>query len=188
MRRLFLRLLGLLAACGPASSGETEGGATAETAAGQTAATMAGSVPTTSTSTDAVTSTSATTDASTTLATTTAVDPGDDGLADYGPCPKGDECDRCVQSEGASICGPQCLEYGPGWATERCPNSPFQLQTICPLTDEVPGVCLITCGEVSDCPDPGMLCVTCPEPFKSACDGLWGSAEKGPNICAWPAT
>lgn len=45
---------------------------------------------------------------------------------------------------------------------------------------------LIMCGDDSQCPDPGMICVTCPEVYKSACENLWGATEKGLKISAWP--
>jgi len=44
------------------------------------------------------------------------------------------------------------------------------------------------CAEDSHCPDPGMVCVACPERYKAACDSLWVFTEKGRDICAWPAT
>lgn len=181
MRRSFELGAGCLLACAPAMPGDTE-----STGATGSGATTADPVPTSSASTTGMTS--MTGSSSSTSVTTTDVTSGDDGLVDHGPCPGGTECELCVQSEGASVCAPLCPEYGPGWAGDRCPPSSFQLQTICPWEeDTVPGACLITCGDASDCPDPAMVCVLCPEPFKRACDGLWGSAEKGPNICAWPA-
>lgn len=154
-------------ACGPGVPGGSEGAsATSEMMGSETS----GGGSTSGTQTSAVTSGTS-----------------DDGLSEHGPCPNGDECSLCVQSEGASICGPECYELGPGPAPGRCPPSPVQQQSICPWESDVPGVCLIMCGVAADCPDPGMVCVVCPEPYKQACDTLWGFAGVGPNICAWPA-
>lgn len=111
--------------------------------------------------------------------------PTNDGLAEHGRCPNGDECAGCVKTEGTSVCGPTCDSYGPGFAG-RCPESDIQGQSICPWSETTPGVCLIMCGTVAHCPDPGMVCVPCPEPYTSACEGLWVYAETGPKICAWP--
>lgn len=122
------------------------------------------------------------------LATTTTTSTGgdDDWLGEHGPCPNGDECSHCVHSEGASVCGAECYELGPGFA--RCPESAVQLQSICVWADNsAPPRCLIMCAQASDCPDPGMVCVGCPAPFAQECEVLWGATEKGPNICAWPA-
>ncbi len=171
-------MIALSLACGPDAPGGTEGATTVATA------------PTTGTVevTTGMTGTTSTTAGVTSDPTTG----GGDGLAEHSVCPNGDECASdglCVQSEGASICGPQCYEFGPGPAAGRCPQSPFQVQTICTMDhdqQEMPGVCLITCGDASHCPDPGMVCVTCPDLYKYACDSLWQFAGTGPNICAWP--
>ena len=85
------------------------------------------------------------------------------------------------------MCGPACYELGPGFV--RCPESPIQEQSICAWEDEhTNAMCLIMCAEDSHCPDPGMVCVACPERYKAACDNLWVFTEKGRDICAWPAT
>lgn len=166
--------VGCALACGPGgpNGSDSAGGTSGENESGE-AATGAGSSgvdgPTTG-GTTAVGSTG----------------PAEDPLAEHMPCPNGDECSTCVQSEGASICGPECYEYGPGFA--RCQESAFRDQMACPWgVDDKPGVCLILCGDASHCPDPGMVCVACPEHYKQACDAFWMVAETGPNICAWPA-
>ncbi len=171
-----------LLACGPDAPGGSEG-ATEPVTSSQTAG--SGGVPTTGGSGDATSSSSSSSGGETSGTST-----GGDALAQHGACPGGDECSigaLCVQAEGASICGPGCAEYGPGPAAGRCPVSAFQSQSICPLTPEVPGVCLIMCEVAADCPDLGMVCVTCPEPFVFACENLWYFGGAGPNICAWPA-
>jgi hypothetical protein len=163
-------------ACAAVVLGE---GSTSDTA-GDTAseATTAGETTTADTSTgDTATPT--------TGAAASSTGPVGDGLAEHGPCPNGDECAGCVQAEGTSVCGPVCDEYGPGFAG-RCPESDIQGQSICPASDTAPGVCLIMCGTAEHCPDPGMVCVTCPAPYTSACAALWVYSEKGPKICAWP--
>lgn len=124
-----------------------------------------------------------TTTTSSTVTTQSGLGPCSD---DYGPCPANSQHERCIHSEGASICGAACAEYGPGWAPGRCQESPLVIQTICPWTDEVPGACLILCNEPADCPEPGMVCVPCPEPFRAACEAFSGWTETGPNLCAWP--
>lgn len=124
----------------------------------------------------------------TTFTSSTVTTQGESGPCgeDYGPCPPGSKDERCVRSGGASVCGAACFEYGPGFAPGRCQESPLVLQTICPWTDEVPGACLILCDEPANCPEVGMVCVPCPEPFRAACEALSGWAQTGPNLCAWP--
>jgi len=185
MRALTI-LVALSLACGPdpPSSG-TEGATTVDTGTTEAADGTSSTGATGTTGTTGTADTTGPTGDVTGAATTS----GGDGLSEHAPCPNGDECgfnQLCVQTEGASICGPECYEYGPGPAPGRCPPSPVQLQSICPWDNEVPGVCLIMCEDMSDCPDPGMVCVACPEPFLGACNGLWGFNGTGPNICAWP--
>lgn len=168
----------LMFACGPDAPVGTEGGSTTSSPTSEAITT-----PTTGTSSSSSSSSSSSTGTSTTTAGS------DDGLEQYGPCTGDDDCfdGLCIQSEGAAICGPQCPEYGPGPAAGRCPEGAVQSQTICSWTDQVPGACLIMCEDAAGCPDPGMVCVTCPEPFLSACENLWYfTIGKGPNICAWP--
>lgn len=109
-----------------------------------------------------------------------------DGLGEHGPCPQGDECELCVRAPEGSVCGPPCFEYGPGPAPGRCPPSPVQGQSICPWDHDTPAVCLILCDVDAHCPDPGMRCVDCPEPFSLACHSLWGWTGTGPRLCVWP--
>ncbi len=164
--------------CGPDAPGGSDGDTTGETV---TASSTTGAPTTTASSTTTM-------DATTmgiTGTTTTDASTGD-GLADHGPCPYWNECEACAQSEGASVCGPRCYELGPGFA--RCPESPVQGQSICVWgADYADAMCLIMCGEDSHCPDPGMVCVACPEQYKGHCHNLWVFTEKGENICAWPA-
>jgi len=190
--RVFTISVALALACGPDTPAGTDGGTTGTTGTtGATGTTNITAAPTTGTN-EATGTTSTSTTATTGGVTSTPTTDSGDGLGEHGPCPSGDECTfggLCVQAEGASICGPECYEYGPGPAPGRCPSSPVQRQSICPLdheNNEVPGVCLIMCGDTTDCPDPGMVCVTCPEPFQAACNALWPFSETGPNICAWP--
>jgi hypothetical protein len=171
MRLFILVAVGCALACGPGTPGGSDGaGGTSGVMESGEAATGAGS----SSSGDDPTTAGGSTGAA------------EDPLAEHMPCPNGDECSTCVQSEGASICGPECYEYGPGFA--RCQESAFKDQMACPWgVDDKAGVCLILCGDASHCPDPGMVCVACPEHYKMACDAFWMVAETGPNICAWPA-
>lgn len=170
MRSAFGLMLGLGLACGPnvPAGTDSEGASTAST--------------TTGTTTETTTPTGSTTTGS---GGPEVADLGD-GLSEHGPCPRGDECEHCVQTPDGSVCGPQCLEYGPGFAPGRCPPSAVQGQSICPLDDDTPGVCLLMCDVDADCPDPGMRCVACPEPFASACTNLWAFSELGPRMCVWP--
>lgn len=169
-------------ACGPEpgggeSTGVSTGMATATPTSGATTSVTTGV-------TDASTSiTTGVADATSTGAAATG--PEADGLDEHGPCPNGDECAACASSDGASVCGPQCHELGPGFV--RCPESPVQGQSICAWDDDnANAMCLIMCAGDVDCPAPGMVCVPCPAQYQSACDNLWGFTEKGPNICAWP--
>lgn len=108
-------------------------------------------------------------------------------MDDHGPCAADSGCPNsgiCVQLDGASICGPECYELGPGFA--RCPASEVQEQTICPWpTKDAPAACLISCTTAADCPAAGMVCVPCPEPFASDCP-LGAMFGAGPDMCAWP--
>ncbi|MCB9706939.1 MAG: hypothetical protein H6711_34155 [Myxococcales bacterium] len=104
----------------------------------------------------------------------------------YGPCEADPADPLCVHADGASVCGAQCYEYGPGLAPGRCETSPLVLQTICPVEQGVPAACLILCDDASQCPSEGMVCVPCPEPFAYACNAFGGYTQTGPNLCAWP--
>lgn len=113
--------------------------------------------------------------------------PAPDPLEPYpscadGMCPIGSEC---IQLAGASICGPNCLEYGPGYAG-RCEHSP-PLNTLCPWTEEVPGICILSCSTTEDCPAPGMICLPCESPFEHACQMFAPAFDfEGASMCAWP--
>lgn len=172
-----------MAACGPAEPAATTGSETSSATDGATDGATA-VVPTSGAATSG-TSTGTSTGAA--EASDGSGTGQDDGLAEHGPCPTGNECALCVQAEGASVCGPECYEYGPGTAPGRCPKSAIQEQSICPSAKDVPNVCLIMCEATADCPDPGMVCVACPAPFMTACEALWVFSETGPNICAWPS-
>ncbi|PCC68254.1 hypothetical protein SAMN02745121_05178 [Nannocystis exedens] len=150
--------------CGPKGSSETDsgsGGSGSTTAASEATGPTTGSAP------------------------EPLADMGD-GLAEHGPCPRGDECELCLQTPDGSVCGPPCDEFGPGPAPGRCPLSPVQSQSICPVLEEGPWMCVILCGEDAHCPDPGMRCVDCPEAFALGCKSLSGFAGTGPQMCVWP--
>jgi len=106
----------------------------------------------------------------------------------YQPCPQDTDDDHCVRSEGASICGAPCAEYGPGFAPGRCNLFPYADRSICPYNGE-PGssACLILCNDEVPCPEEGMVCVACPAAFEDACAAFTGYGMAGPDICAWPA-
>jgi len=65
---------------------------------------------TSSTATDATSSSSSSTGGVTSSVTWI---PSTDCGDDYQPCPPDSEDEHCVGSEGASICGAYCVEYGP---------------------------------------------------------------------------
>ena len=167
--------------CGPDIPGGSEGATTGETVTESSTTT---GTPTTTASTTTATTTATITTTTMAGGSTSGTSTGD-GLTEHGPCPNGNECEACAQSEGASVCGPLCYELGPGFV--RCPESPVQEQSICVWgADYTNTMCLIMCGEDSHCPDPGMVCVACPEQYKGDCDNLWVFTEKGRDICAWP--
>jgi len=179
MRRFVPILAALLPACNP------EPGDRASDSAGE--ASSAASLGASSTGAPGPTTGEATTGAP--VPGTSEPAPPDDGLGEYGPCPQGNECERCVQTEDGSICGPRCHEYGPGWAPGRCPETAVQRSTLCPLdhAQNTGDVCLIRCGDAAPCPDPKMLCVACPEPFVFACASFADWPDGGPGMCIWPA-
>ena len=174
-RRVLLAVVA--SACG-ADTGASDGssGSTTATTTGSEASTDVGSETTGVDATDA------------TDATDGATEMTAGELDAYAPCPNGDECALCVQTEQGSICGPSCPEYGPGPALGRCPDASFLSQTICPYDHDldVPALCLITCGDGQACPDPEMICVDCPAPYADACLALWGINDVGPMLCVWP--
>ncbi len=107
------------------------------------------------------------------------------------PCPAGSTDPQCVRPDGASICATPCFELGPGWAPGRCELSPYQLQTVCHWVGdgagyEAPGLCLILCAMDEECPEAGMVCAPCPEPYTGTCVGLAEYVGTGTSMCAWP--
>lgn len=172
MRRCLIAVV-LVASCGP------------DEPAADTTATSGGPDPggATSVPTSSATTTGAGGSSGGSSTGSPGTDPGSsDGVETHGPCPNGDECELCVTAVGASVCGPACDEYGPGFV--RCPPSAVQDRSICADGADAALRCLIMCSEDSPCPDPAMICVPCPEPFVTACTAL--SPITGQDICAWP--
>lgn len=170
-------------ACNPGPGGTDSAGGTGSTSTSSGGSSSSGATAG-QTSTSGPASTSGPT---TTAGEATGGETGGDGLDEYQPCPGGDECDLCVQTDEGSVCGPACAEYGPGTAFRRCPMSAVQWQSICPWDRDTPNVCLLMCGVDADCPADAMICVDCPEPYVHACNYLWVFAgELGPRMCVWP--
>ncbi|MBL9101395.1 MAG: hypothetical protein JNL82_10590 [Myxococcales bacterium] len=174
-----LLVLVLLVACGDSIGMSTSGSITETT-------NTTVDVPTTNGLDESETSsTSSTGDGS---SSETSMGPMADPLTDYMPCIDG-MCALggvCVQIEGASICGPSCPEYGPGFAAGRCPE-PLAGVALCPWID-VPAPCILGCATAADCPAEGMVCLPCEPPYADACGALnpFLGFEGSASMCAWP--
>jgi hypothetical protein len=59
-------------------------------------------------------------------------------------------------------------------------------ETAATTSEATTPACLISCETADHCPEPGMVCVPCPEPFVSACDAFDAYPSSEPRICAWP--
>lgn len=109
----------------------------------------------------------------------------------YPRCDGSEDDAKCIATEDTCICGLGglgCSEYGPPWAPGRCPEGDFY--ALCSSAEDA-YVCIISCTEDSDCPDPDMVCRPCPGAFAEHCLSLGElGAEVGLNagtsMCTWP--